>query len=102
FQAEEGIREDLVAGVQTCALPILDIGADVSAPKLISVDDHILEPGDLWKRYLPQKYRDSAPRLERLRGDFVGGPRGRWEEGDDRSEERRVGKEGRPWWWSGP
>jgi predicted TIM-barrel fold metal-dependent hydrolase len=61
----------------------LDIGADVSTPKLISVDDHILEPGDLWKKYLPEKYRSSAPRLERLRGDFVGGPRGRWEEGDE-------------------
>src|SRR5207244_10521491 len=26
FQAEDGIRDDLVTGVQTCALPILPIG----------------------------------------------------------------------------
>src|SRR5207244_4847593 len=27
FQAEDGIRDDLVTGVQTCALPILEEGA---------------------------------------------------------------------------
>src|SRR5207244_10277285 len=27
FQAEDGIRDDLVTGVQTCALPILQIGS---------------------------------------------------------------------------
>src|SRR5258708_18861254 len=26
FQAEDGIRDDLVTGVQTCALPILTVG----------------------------------------------------------------------------
>jgi predicted TIM-barrel fold metal-dependent hydrolase len=30
---------------------------------LISVDDHVLEPGDLWLRRVPRKYHDIAPRL---------------------------------------
>src|SRR2546425_5762138 len=29
FQAEDGIRDKLVTGVQTCALPISDVGADL-------------------------------------------------------------------------
>jgi predicted TIM-barrel fold metal-dependent hydrolase len=32
---------------------------------LISVDDHVLEPGDLWLRRLPRKYHDQAPHLIR-------------------------------------
>ncbi|GGV30134.1 amidohydrolase [Actinomadura cremea] len=31
---------------------------------LISVDDHVLEPGHLWQRWLPERYRDRGPRLE--------------------------------------
>src|SRR5258708_3762489 len=30
FQAEDGIRDDLVTGVQTCALPIYHVGLEVS------------------------------------------------------------------------
>ena len=30
---------------------------------LISVDDHVLEPGDLWLSRVPTKYHDRAPRL---------------------------------------
>jgi predicted TIM-barrel fold metal-dependent hydrolase len=29
---------------------------------LISVDDHVIEPGDLWLRRLPSRYHDRAPR----------------------------------------
>src|SRR5207244_5196632 len=32
FQAEDGIRDDLVTGVQTCALPISAWGRDDPAP----------------------------------------------------------------------
>jgi predicted TIM-barrel fold metal-dependent hydrolase len=32
---------------------------------LISVDDHVLEPGHLWQTWVPAKYRADAPRLER-------------------------------------
>lgn len=31
---------------------------------LISVDDHIIEPPDMFVNHLPAKYRDDAPRLE--------------------------------------
>jgi predicted TIM-barrel fold metal-dependent hydrolase len=30
---------------------------------LISVDDHIIEPPDMFKAHLPEKYKDEAPRL---------------------------------------
>ena len=57
-------------------------------PKIISVDDHVLEPPNLFER-IPQRYRDRAPRLERRfgtaqleadRGAFVEGdaPGARW------------------------
>lgn len=32
---------------------------------LISVDDHVIEPPDLFVNHLPKKYRDDAPRLVR-------------------------------------
>jgi predicted TIM-barrel fold metal-dependent hydrolase len=31
---------------------------------LVSVDDHVLEPPNLWQDRVPAKYRDRAPRLE--------------------------------------
>lgn len=36
-------------------------------PKIISVDDHIIEPPTLWTERLPAKYRDAGPRVERVR-----------------------------------
>src|SRR2546430_11378975 len=70
FQAEDGIRDLTVTGVQTCALPI---GGDGLA--------EIARTAVLNARYLK----------ERLRGtyDFPY---------DGRSEERRVGKECRSRW----
>lgn len=35
---------------------------------IISVDDHIIEPPDLWTSRLPQKYREIGPRVERIDG----------------------------------
>ena len=32
-------------------------------PNAISVDDHVVEPPDLFERHLPEKYKDLAPRL---------------------------------------
>jgi hypothetical protein len=37
-------------------------------PRIISVDDHVIEPMDLWTDRLPAKYHDRAPRIERKRG----------------------------------
>ncbi len=31
---------------------------------LISVDDHVLEPPNLWLDRVPERYRDTAPRME--------------------------------------
>ncbi|MFM8238354.1 MAG: amidohydrolase family protein [Actinomycetota bacterium] len=33
---------------------------------LISVDDHVVEPPDVFEHHLPAKYRDIAPRIERM------------------------------------
>lgn len=30
---------------------------------LVSIDDHVLEPADLWQRWVPEKYRADAPRI---------------------------------------
>jgi len=34
-------------------------------PRIISVDDHVVEPPDLWTARMPKKFRDRAPRVER-------------------------------------
>ncbi len=34
-------------------------------PWVISVDDHVVEPPHLWKRWLPDRFRDRGPRIER-------------------------------------
>ena len=34
-------------------------------PWIISVDDHVIEPPDLWQRWLPAKFRDRGPRVVR-------------------------------------
>src|SRR5439155_18244990 len=89
FQAEDGIRDGHVTGVQTCALPILEgVGlkdhrdVTVSRRKLghVAAADGdaalggFLEPGDE-----AQECRLAAARR--------------------RSEERRVGKECKAGWW---
>jgi hypothetical protein len=37
-------------------------------PRIISVDDHVIKPMNLWADRLPTKYHDRAPRIERRRG----------------------------------
>jgi predicted TIM-barrel fold metal-dependent hydrolase len=49
-------------------------------PLIISVDDHVVEPGDLWERYLPSVLRDSGPHLRRTKGIFLPSTRGEWKE----------------------
>jgi len=34
-------------------------------PKIVSVDDHVVEPPHVWERWLPAKHRAKAPRVER-------------------------------------
>ena len=34
-------------------------------PKIISVDDHVVEPAHLWQTWLPARFRDRGPKVER-------------------------------------
>src|SRR5260370_25843365 len=73
FQAEDGIRDSSVTGVQTCALPISSAQNDEVRSKVINI---------LSDRMIPQ-------RAERVEQALRSG---------QRSEERRVGKECRSRW----
>src|SRR5690606_40560735 len=88
FQAEDGIRDFHVTGVQTCALPICDVpddgGGHVSPWKAVHLSESL------------QPCREMALAGG---GDPVGWPDLHLFRVRDRSEERRVGKEGRrPSW----
>ena len=39
-------------------------------PKIISVDDHVVEPPDLWTSRAPKQYAEVAPRVERDSAQF--------------------------------
>src|SRR2546430_4359226 len=86
FQAEDGIRDLTVTGVQTCALPI-------SA-------DHL---AGTWKLD-PEKSGAGTPTISNFErdGDFIKNSNGtmsyRFKFDGQRSEERRVGKECRSRW----
>ncbi len=54
-------------------------------PRLISVDDHVLEPPDLWWSRLPKNLRDRGPRVQRERGVIPDALQGRWTV-DDRGQ----------------
>ena len=46
--------------------------AGTEMPRIISVDDHVVEPPELWSSRLPAKYRDIGPRIEYLpQGEVV-------------------------------
>src|SRR5258708_29145794 len=88
FQAEDGIRDDLVTGVQTCALPIsyYEPVHDMFDPHLASernIASHIRELA-----HNKTCRAASEHPLERLSPLWSG----------NRSEERRVGKECRSRW----
>src|SRR5258708_15537002 len=89
FQAEDGIRDDLVTGVQTCALPISDQEL-VPAPERDAVDD---------TDHRARERLDGVEDPLRVDGDRLGRrnvPHVVVEL--SRSEERRVGKECRSRW----
>src|SRR5437763_15146304 len=83
FQAEDGIRDTSVTGVQTCALPICD-GEEEGLPARRGAR----------VRATPLPHHHALPPGARLRRAGLRGRR------DDRlrSEERRVGKECRSRW----
>src|SRR3712207_7832317 len=88
FQAEDGIRDIGVTGVQTCALPIFDR----SGPQRFTVSLRLqgLERPSVVAERLPKVLIHRNVAGERVH-DLLGAL-------DDRSEERRVGKECRSRW----
>src|SRR5258708_14794406 len=87
FQAEDGIRDDLVTGVQTCALPISAVAAIFSAkgrPQFNPLIIHLFKAGQA----------ESLARID----DRAALMMQRFWPGPLRSEERRVGKECRSRW----
>jgi predicted TIM-barrel fold metal-dependent hydrolase len=53
-------------------------------PQIISVDDHVIEPPDLWTSRLPRRFGDRVPHVERDRAKFV------WENGHGRFSARGI------------
>jgi len=53
----------------------------VEIPKIVSVDDHVIEPPHLWQSWLPPRFRDDAPRVERrgVAGIRIVGPGPKYE-----------------------
>src|SRR5437868_15543527 len=92
MQAEDGIRDRNVTGVQTCALPILAHADSLLAamiPETSSRERELLE--EINAQYvkadvLAMHYQKRSERLFRLFALMTFA----------RSEERRVGKDGRP------
>src|SRR5437773_12074220 len=83
FQAEDGIRDRDVTGVQTCALPISRLAEDV-ATQCEALAGHCRNHLLADELYI----RRAVAAI--LRGNLVR---------TERSEERRVGKECRARWW---
>src|SRR5206468_8840567 len=97
FQAEDGIRDLIVTGVQTCALPIC------RAVCRFVVEDYagVVADCDAAVGLLAgaaQSYELRGSAKKRL-GDFEGALAD-FDEAIRRSEERRVGKECRSRWWT--
>src|SRR2546423_5284954 len=88
FQAEDGIRDKLVTGVQTCALPI--------CPR--RREPRRLCPGRRILRRLPALRHDPLPRASPPAAHVAGPEDPRAAHAPPRSEERRVGKECRSRW----
>ncbi len=55
-------------------------------PLLVSVDDHVLEPPDLWWARLPRQLRDQGPRVRRERGVLLELLSGRWSKGGENAQ----------------
>src|SRR5687767_15664343 len=87
FQAEDGIRDKLVTGVQTCALPILvrDAEGYVTENRYSMLGDLV----EVVRRYARGGAPHAQDAVTRMDYDRLGRLR---------SEERRVGKECRCRW----
>src|SRR5690606_40004961 len=98
FQAEEGIRDFHVTGVQTCALPIS--GGSGIGMGLAAAWRERRGSGHAAEGFTS---RDGPAAI--LAGSCSSATLGQiahHEQRHPRSEERRVGKEGRTWGWAAP
>src|SRR5207248_8153579 len=98
FQAEDGIRDRTVTGVQTCALPIFGAGVMGSATAwaLAARGADVT----LYEQFDDGHMRGSSHGRTRI--FRLAYPEEYWVAlAEERSEERRVGKEGRSRWWRG-
>src|SRR5262249_57334153 len=88
FQAEDGIRDWSVTGVQTCALPIWEITD--SGGRALAVPTDVGDPASVCR--LVEQALGAYGRLDAAFNNAAGGGHG---PKPLRSEERRVGKEGK-------
>src|SRR2546430_7605599 len=89
FQAEDGIRDLTVTGVQTCALPIF-------AKQFVEADWDELEDGTRWSQSVPSSSSSQSASTNCFAIAIVLTISSR--NRPPRSEERRVGKECRSRW----
>src|SRR5205823_8044428 len=94
FQAEDGIRDKLVTGVQTCALPILGSGFAAGEQYMLRYRTRGSDSANGFDFGSPD-FRSVLWRGFRYRDDQISVLLER----QGRSEERRVGKECRSRWW---
>src|SRR5947209_10748027 len=91
FQAEDGIRDIGVTGVQTCALPISPTRDPFGKAFDAMLAERLQDAGEFYERFGKQGVSDDTKNV--LRQAFAGLL---WSK--QRSEERRVGKECRSRW----
>src|SRR5690606_39874918 len=94
FQAEDGIRDFHVTGVQTCALPIFLLDLHGAGARIVDRVAAALEAGWALEATAADGIVEAAAGAVVWPGGFPHhvGP------GESRSEERRVGKECRERW----
>src|SRR5207244_6738473 len=95
FQAEDGIRDDLVTGVQTCALPICENICSIRLSRVACALPAIIPAAAMAPALIIGLRGRPVPdsRLTALKASPVGSTP--ILASTSRSEERRVGKEGR-------
>src|SRR5207247_4279244 len=93
LQAEDGIRDPLVTGVQTCALPISEASASISPIGVgMKIRKRVVQASIFLLAVGPHPHRElTLMRRRRLRMAVSAA----WPSAIHRSEERRVGTEGR-------
>src|SRR5690606_40903403 len=93
FQAEDGIRDFHVTGVQTCALPIFIFSMIAAALIVFGLTFGSLKYLKVYTQYGKEI---KVPDLKELK---IEDARNQIGDGFERSEERRVGKECTSRWW---